>query len=109
MVPSGNDELFLVERIIIRNGVLCFSKLACRVSKLDEKAGEWVVVTDLEERVFFIGQPGNSSCSAKELPDGCDTGNPEDDLSFWRSSRETCVTILNKSPMMAHMWVDAKP
>ncbi|CAH2061193.1 unnamed protein product [Thlaspi arvense] len=129
LVPCGDDELFLVERVIVRNGVLCFSKMACRVSRLDEEAGEWVVVNDLGDRVLLIGQPGtcsgNSSFSAKELPDGCgvsgdsmlfiteifdstysykygvDTGNPEDDLSFWRSSKETCVTILCKSPMVA--------
>lgn len=28
LVPYGDDELYLVERIIVRNGVLCFSKLA---------------------------------------------------------------------------------
>ncbi|KAL1197923.1 F-box/kelch-repeat protein [Cardamine amara subsp. amara] len=133
LVPSGNDELFLVERIIVRGSVLCFSKLACRVSRLDEKASEWLVVTDLGDRVLLIGQPGNSSSSAKEFPDGCgvsgnsmfftnepfnetypykygvDTGNPEDDLNFWRSSRETDVTILNTSPMVALRIELAKP
>lgn len=129
LVPYGDDELYLVERIIVRNSVLSFTKLACRVSVLDEEAGEWVVVSDLGDRVLLIGQPGNSSgnssCSAKKLPDGCgvsgssmlfineifdvtypykygvDTGNPEDDLNVWRCSRETRVTILNKSPMVA--------
>ncbi|KAJ4873154.1 Uncharacterized protein Rs2_45183 [Raphanus sativus] len=77
LVPYGDDEgFYLVERIIVRNGVLCFSKLACRVSVLDEEAGEWVVVSDLGDRVLLIGRPGNcsgnASCSAKELPDGCD-------------------------------------
>ncbi|KAF8053055.1 hypothetical protein N665_1469s0006 [Sinapis alba] len=129
LVPYGDEELYLVERIIVRSGVLSFTKLACRVSVLDEEVGEWVVVSDLGDRVLLIGQPGNSSgnssCSAKELPDGCgvsgssmlfineifdetypykygvDTGNPEDDLNVWRCSRETRVTILNKSPMVA--------
>uniref|UniRef100_A0A1J3K3Z4 F-box/kelch-repeat protein n=1 Tax=Noccaea caerulescens TaxID=107243 RepID=A0A1J3K3Z4_NOCCA len=130
LVPAGNDELFLVERIYSRYTALYLSKLACRVSRLDEEAGEWVVVSDLGDRVLFIGQPGNSSCSAKELPDGCgvsgnsmlfindlfgvtfsykygvDTGNPEDDLSFWRSFRETRLTIVSKSPMAAHLRVE---
>ncbi|EOA27126.1 hypothetical protein CARUB_v10023226mg [Capsella rubella] len=125
LVPSGNDELFLVERIIVRGSVIEFSKLACRVSRLDEETGKWVVVTDLGDRVLLIGQLGNSSCSAKELPDGCgvsgnsmlfineifnetysykygvDTGNAEDNLNLWRSSKETSVTILNTSPMVA--------
>ncbi|CAA7033004.1 unnamed protein product [Microthlaspi erraticum] len=130
LVPSGDDELFVVERIYVRYSTLYLNKLACRVSRLDEEAGEWVVVSDLGDRVLFIGQPGNRSCSAKELPDGCgvsgdsmlfindlfgvtfsykygvDTGNPEDDLSFWRSYRETRVTIVSKSPMAAHLRVD---
>ncbi|KAG7567868.1 hypothetical protein ISN45_Aa04g007040 [Arabidopsis thaliana x Arabidopsis arenosa] len=133
LVPSGNDELFLVERIIVRGSVIQFCKLACRVSRLDEEAGEWIVVTDLGDRVLLIGQPGNSSCSAKELPDGCgvsgnsmlftneifnetysykygvDIGNSEDDLNFWRSSRETSVTILNTSPMVALRFALEKP
>ncbi|EFH57019.1 hypothetical protein ARALYDRAFT_901334 [Arabidopsis lyrata subsp. lyrata] len=133
LVPSGNDELFLVERIIVRGSVIQFCKLACRVSRLNEEAGEWIVVTDLGDRVLLIGQPGNSSCSAKELPDGCgvsgnsmlftneifnetysykygvDTGNSEDDLNFWRSSRETSVTILNTSPMVALRFAREKP
>ncbi|KAJ0250290.1 hypothetical protein HA466_0144530 [Hirschfeldia incana] len=139
LVPYGDDdeELYLVERIIVRNGVLCFSKLACRVSVLDEQAGEWVVVSDLGDRVLLIGRPGNCSGnvsgSAKELPDGCgvsgssmlfineifdvtypykygvDTGNPEDDLNVWRCSRETRVTITNKSPMVALRLEHAEP
>uniref|UniRef100_M4C957 KIB1-4 beta-propeller domain-containing protein n=1 Tax=Brassica campestris TaxID=3711 RepID=M4C957_BRACM len=137
LVPYGDDELYLVERIIVRNGVLCFSKLACRVSVLDEEAGEWVVVSDLGDRVLLIGQPGNcsgnGSCSAKDLPEGCgvsgssmlfineifdvtypykygvDTGNPEDGLNVWRCSRETRVTILNKSPMVAMRLEHAEP
>lgn len=75
LVPYGDDELYLVERIIVRNSVLSFTKMACRVSVLDEEAGEWVVVSDLGDRVLLIGKPGNSSgnsaCSAKELPEGC--------------------------------------
>ncbi|CAH8335702.1 unnamed protein product [Eruca vesicaria subsp. sativa] len=137
LVPYGDDELYLVERIISRDRVLSFTKSACRVSVLDEEAGEWIVVSDLGDRVLFIGQPGkssgNCSCSAKELPDGCglsgssilfineifdetfpykygvDTGNPEDDLNVWRCSRETRVTILNKSPMVALRMEHAEP
>ncbi|XP_010429460.1 PREDICTED: F-box/kelch-repeat protein At1g64840-like [Camelina sativa] len=132
LVPSGDDELFLVEMIIVRGSVIDFSKLACRVSRLDEEAGEWVVVNDLGGRVLLIGQPGNSSCSAKELPDGCgvsensmlftnepfgstysykygvDTGNAEDDLNFWRFSREKRVKIFRTSPMVAHLCVEHK-
>ncbi|KFK32614.1 hypothetical protein AALP_AA6G266900 [Arabis alpina] len=72
--PSGNDELFLVEKGIPIVGLLTFpivSLLTFRVSRLDEKAGKWVEVTDLGDRVLFIGHLGNVSCSAKELPDGC--------------------------------------
>ncbi|CAA7033027.1 unnamed protein product [Microthlaspi erraticum] len=96
LVPSGNDELFLVK-----------------------------------ETVFFImGFLGNLSCSGKELPDGCgvpgnsivitdepgrvtylykygvDTGNAEDDLSFWRSPRDTCVRTISRSPMYYHFRVE---
>lgn len=137
LVPYGDDELYLVERIIVRNSVLSFTKMACRVSVLDEEAGEWVVVNDLGDRVLLIGKPGNSSgnsaCSAKELPEGCgvsgssmlfineifdetfpykygvDTGNPGDDLNVWRCSRETRVTILNKSPMVTLRIERAEP
>ncbi|KAJ0260323.1 hypothetical protein HA466_0065420 [Hirschfeldia incana] len=138
LVPYGDDEgLYLVERIIVRNGVLSFTKMVCRVSVLDVEAGEWVVVSDLGDRVLLIGKPGNSSgngsCSAKELPEGCgvsggsmlfineifdetfpykygvDSGNPGDDLNVWRCSRETRVTILNKSPMVALRIERAEP
>ncbi|EOA28453.1 hypothetical protein CARUB_v10024662mg [Capsella rubella] len=133
LVPSGNDELFLVERIIVRGTVLQLSKLACRDSRLDEEAGEWVVVSDLGDRVLLIGEPGNCAFSAKELPDGCgvsgnsmiftnepfgvtysykygvDTGNAEDDLNLWRCSRETRVKILNMSPMVAFRVECKKP
>lgn len=140
LVPYGDDdddELYLVERIIVRNQVLSFTKLTCRVSVLDVEAGEWVVVSDLGDRVLLVGKPGNSSgngsCSAKELPEGCgvsggsmlfineifdetfpykygvDTGNPEDDLNVWRCSRETRVSILNKSPMVALQIERAEP
>ncbi|ESQ46478.1 hypothetical protein EUTSA_v10000166mg [Eutrema salsugineum] len=126
LVPSGNDELYLVEVIIPRNtDVLDFSRLTLRVSRLDEEAGEWVEVTDLGDRVLFIGQPGNVSCSAKELPDGCglsgdsvlmtyepwkvthpyrygvQTGREEDELNCWRFSTENRVTILGTSPVVA--------
>ncbi|KAG7567869.1 hypothetical protein ISN45_Aa04g007050 [Arabidopsis thaliana x Arabidopsis arenosa] len=87
---------------------LAFNRFKCRVSRLDEEAGKWVVVTDLGDRVLFIGHFGNVSCSAKELPIGCGvsgnsvlstfrpgnvtyvykygvhTGNEEDDRYRWR-------------------------
>ncbi|KAG7571989.1 F-box domain [Arabidopsis suecica] len=119
LVPSGNDELFLVEKIISLNAD--FSKLPCRVSKLDEEAGKWVAVSDLGDRLLFIGgHIGNVSCLAKELPHGCGlsgnsilfthvsgnvifpykygvhTGNAEDDLNCWRPSMENRVMILNE-------------
>ncbi|KAL1204549.1 F-box/kelch-repeat protein [Cardamine amara subsp. amara] len=126
LVPSGNDELFLVERIIPRTGdILYLTRLALRVNRLDEEAGKWVVVSEIGDRVLFINEMGNFSCSAKELPDDCGvngnsilftnrpgkltfaykygvhTGNAEDDINCWRHSRDKHVTILNKSPMVA--------
>ncbi|CAH8367109.1 unnamed protein product [Eruca vesicaria subsp. sativa] len=81
LVPSGNDdELFLVEKILPSRGVLDFSRLACRVSKLNDEAGTWVEVSDVGGRVLFIGYLGNVSCCAKELPDGC--GLSGDSLLF---------------------------
>ncbi|CAL9233904.1 unnamed protein product [Arabidopsis halleri] len=130
LVPSGDDELFLVEKIIPVSGLLNFFRLACRVSRLDEEAGEWVVVSDLGDRVLFIGELGNFSCSAKELPDGCgvsgnsllftsgpgnvtyaykygvQTGNVGDNLCFWRFSRENRVLILNRSPPVVALQVE---
>ncbi|KAG7567596.1 hypothetical protein ISN45_Aa04g004540 [Arabidopsis thaliana x Arabidopsis arenosa] len=130
LVPCGNDELFLVVVIIPRSSVLDFGKLTCRVSKLDEEVGEWVEVSDLGDRVLFIGNQGNVSCSAKELPDGCgvsgnsilftdglgfknfaykygvQTGNAEDDLSLWRFSRENLVDVLNKSPPVVALRIE---
>ncbi|CAH8263419.1 unnamed protein product [Arabidopsis lyrata] len=121
LIPSGNDELFLVE-VIVPMG-LTFNRFKCRVSRLDEKAGKWVVVRDLGDRVFFIGgQFGNVCCSSKELPDGCGvsgnsilftfgprnvtctykygvhTGNEEDDLNWWRCVSENRVTIFYIKP-----------
>ncbi|CAA7033098.1 unnamed protein product [Microthlaspi erraticum] len=119
LIPCGNDELFLVEQ----NG----SQLKLRVSRLDEEAGKWVVVTHVGDRVLFIshGHLGNVCCSAKELPDGCGlsgnsilfnftvdggsfffryrvhTGFDEDNLSFWILSAENPVTILSTSPVLA--------
>ncbi|KAG7567514.1 F-box domain [Arabidopsis thaliana x Arabidopsis arenosa] len=120
LVPSSNDDLFLVEVIFQTVG-----KLTCRVSRLDEEAGQWVEVSDLGDRVLFVGgHLGNISCSAQELPHGLSgnsilftngsgkvtfpykygvhTGNAEDDLDCWRSSMEDRVVILNKSfPVLA--------
>ncbi|CAL9234175.1 unnamed protein product [Arabidopsis halleri] len=133
LVPSGNDELFLVERIIIPSngvGVLDFSRFTCRVCRLDEEAGKWVVVSDLGDRVLFIGEFGNISCPAKELPDGCGVSgnsilftngpgnvsffykyrlhseNVKDDLSLLRFSRENRVIIRNKSPPVVALHVE---
>ncbi|CAA7032996.1 unnamed protein product [Microthlaspi erraticum] len=65
LVPYGNDELFLVQRIA--------SHSTYRVSRLDEEAGKWVEVSHLGDRVLFINHPllGNICCSAKEFPNGC--------------------------------------
>ncbi|EFH57074.1 hypothetical protein ARALYDRAFT_901447 [Arabidopsis lyrata subsp. lyrata] len=125
LVPSGNDALFLVEKIIPRTGVLYFSRLTLRVSMLDEEAGKWVEVSEIGDRLLVIGDLGNVCCSAKELPDGCGlsgnsivfthgpgnvtysykygvhTGREEDDLNCWRYSREKPVTILSTSPVVA--------
>ncbi|CAL9234177.1 unnamed protein product [Arabidopsis halleri] len=122
LVASGNDELFLVEVTIPNFDVIDFSRFTCIVSRLDEGGGKWVEVTDLGERVLFIGHFGNVSCSAKELPNGCglrgntilftneptfaykygvDTGSAGDDLNCWRSTRENRVIILNTSPVLA--------
>ncbi|KAG2308256.1 hypothetical protein Bca52824_028004 [Brassica carinata] len=85
---------------------------------LDVEAGQWVVVTDIGDRVFIIGDLGNVSFSAKELPDGCGvsansilfTYGPsnvtcsykyDDGLNCWRFSRENLVTILSTSPVVA--------
>ncbi|KAL9840678.1 hypothetical protein AtNW77_Chr2g0231301 [Arabidopsis thaliana] len=122
LVASGNDELFLVEVTIPNSDVIDFSRFTCIVSRLDEKGGKWVEVTDLGNRVFFIGYFGNVSCSAKELPDGCGlsgnsilftneptfaykyglhTRSADDDLNCWRATRENRVMILNTSPVLA--------
>ncbi|KAG2286281.1 hypothetical protein Bca52824_045885 [Brassica carinata] len=119
LVPSSDDELFLVEQIIPHNGnALDFARLTLRVCRLDVEAGQWVVVKDIGDRVFIIGDLGTVSCSAKELSDGCGVcvnsilftygpGNVtysykyEDDLNCWRYSREKRATILSRSPVVA--------
>ncbi|KAL1221455.1 F-box/kelch-repeat protein [Cardamine amara subsp. amara] len=122
LVASGNDELFLVEVSVPPYDVLDFSRFICIVSRLDEKAGKWVEISDLGDRVLFIGHLGNVCCSAKELPDGCGvtgnsilftneptfaykygvpTGNAEDDLNCWRASRKNSVRIITRSPVVA--------
>ncbi|XP_013633256.1 PREDICTED: F-box/kelch-repeat protein At1g64840-like [Brassica oleracea var. oleracea] len=119
LVPSGDDELFLVEKIIPHNGnALDFARLTLRVCRLDVEAGQWVVVKDIGDCVFIIGDLGTVSCSAKELSDGCGVcvnsilftygpGNVtysykyEDDLNCWRYSREKRATILSRSPVVA--------
>ncbi|CAH2061189.1 unnamed protein product, partial [Thlaspi arvense] len=115
-----DDELFLVEKFnpFPEDEIIDLCRLALRVSVLDEKAGEWAVVTDMGDRVFFSGHYGNVSCSGKDLPDGCGlsknsivftnfggdvtyaykygvhTGREEDDLSFWRFFSENRVNFL---------------
>ncbi|KAG2308258.1 hypothetical protein Bca4012_082677 [Brassica carinata] len=126
LVPSGDDELFLVEVMVPEFEELDFNRFTCNVSRLDEKAGKWVRVSDLGDRVLFIARLGNVSCSAKELPDGCVvSGNsivftnwPENVAFFykygryqgsagenirtvWRISRENRVVILNTFPVVA--------
>ncbi|KAG7572073.1 hypothetical protein ISN44_As09g004710 [Arabidopsis suecica] len=127
LIASGNDELFLVEKFnpFPNCGRIDFKRFICRVSRLDEEAGKWVVVSDLGDRVLFIGHFGNVCCSAKELPDDCgvsgnsilftnepgnvtfaykygvQTGRAEDDLNCWRLSRQIRVTILNTFPVVA--------
>ncbi|VYS50016.1 unnamed protein product [Arabidopsis thaliana] len=127
LIPNGSDELFLVEKFnpFPEADVLDLSRFACRVSRLDEEAGQWVEVTDLGDRVLFIGHFGNVCCSAKELPDGCGvsgnsilftnepgyvtfaykygvhTGRAEDELNIWRFSREIRVMIVNTFPVVA--------
>ncbi|KAG7567601.1 hypothetical protein ISN45_Aa04g004580, partial [Arabidopsis thaliana x Arabidopsis arenosa] len=62
---------YSLEVTILNFDIIDFSRFTCIVSRLDEEGGKWVEVTDLGNRVFFIGHFGNVSCSAKELPDGC--------------------------------------
>ncbi|KAL0741226.1 hypothetical protein Bca4012_082739 [Brassica carinata] len=124
LVPCGNDEeLFMVEKFISFSSLFDFSRFTCRVSRLHEETGVWVEVSDLGDRVLFIGSFGNFSCSAKELPDGCcvsgnsilftdeldktyvckygvDTGREEDHLNRWRFSGENPVTILSTFPVV---------
>ncbi|KAG7585756.1 F-box-like domain superfamily [Arabidopsis thaliana x Arabidopsis arenosa] len=126
LIPTGNDELFLVEKFnpFPEADILDFNRFTCRVSKLDEEAGIWVEVTDLGDRVLFIGHFGNICCSAKELPNGCGvsgnsilftnepgnvtfaykygvhTGRAEDELNIWRFSREIRVMIVNTFPVV---------
>ncbi|KAL1224707.1 F-box/kelch-repeat protein [Cardamine amara subsp. amara] len=125
LIPSGNDELFLVENLKPFPEDDDLNRFTCRVSKLDEEAGKWVEVSDLGDRILFIRNSGNVCCSAKELPDGCGlsgnsilftnepgymtfvykygvhTGRAEDVLNTWRHSRETRVMILNEFPVLA--------
>uniref|UniRef100_M4ETI1 KIB1-4 beta-propeller domain-containing protein n=2 Tax=Brassica campestris TaxID=3711 RepID=M4ETI1_BRACM len=127
LVPCGNDdELFMVEKFLsFYNNVIDFSRFTCKVSRLHEESDLWVEVSDLGDRVLFIRQQGNVSCSAKELPDGCgvsgnsilftneldngtyvykygvDTGRGEDDINCWNFSGENRVTILSTSPVVS--------
>ncbi|CAH8335768.1 unnamed protein product [Eruca vesicaria subsp. sativa] len=94
------------------------SQLTLRVCRLDVDAGQWVVVSDIGDRVLVIGDLGNVSFSAEELPDGCGvsvnsiffTYGPsnvtcsykyEEEHNCWRYSRKDCVTILSRSPVEA--------
>ncbi|EOA28297.1 hypothetical protein CARUB_v10024494mg [Capsella rubella] len=130
LVPCGNDEFFMVEKIIPLTGIISFHKLACKVSRLDEEVGKWVEVNDLGNRVLFFGDLGNCSFSANRLPDGCGvsgnsllftngpgyityaykygapTENAEDDLNFWRYFRENQVMILSTSPPIVALRIE---
>ncbi|ESQ46456.1 hypothetical protein EUTSA_v10000613mg [Eutrema salsugineum] len=106
VIPSGDDELFLVEKFLSTTPHA--AGLKCRVRRLDEEAGKWVKVTDLGDRVLFAGYGANNSCSTKQLPDGC--GLSRNSIFFterpghanfifkyaagsgdWELSRESCV------------------
>ncbi|EOA28645.1 hypothetical protein CARUB_v10024867mg [Capsella rubella] len=125
LIPYGDDELYLVVSFNPFPGakVLNLNRLTCRVSRLDAETGKWVVVSDLGDRVLFIGHFGNVCCSGKELPDGCGvtansilftnagyltfaykygvhTGREDDELNIWRFSREYRVMVLNTSPVV---------
>ncbi|CAH8337194.1 unnamed protein product [Eruca vesicaria subsp. sativa] len=124
VVPCGDDELFLVE-LVIPHKLTEVSQVTLRVTRLNEKAGQWVVVRDLGDRLLFIGHLGYFSCSAKELPDGCGvsgnsillthpeknvsytyiygvhTGSAEDDLDCWRSTQENRLMISNRPLVVA--------
>ncbi|CAA7032982.1 unnamed protein product [Microthlaspi erraticum] len=83
LVPSGNEELFLVEKTSpTPNG-----KYTCRVSRLDEDGLRWVEVTDLGDRVLFVGRFLSFSCLAKEFPDGC--GVSGDSILFTKNRGRT--------------------
>ncbi|KAL1224709.1 F-box/kelch-repeat protein [Cardamine amara subsp. amara] len=121
LVSSGNDELFMVEKIIRNEVYYIRSDCRLRVSRLDEEAGKWVEVSDLGDRVLFVGLLGNVSCSAKELPDNCGvsgnsilfsnepyfykygpiTGSVEDDPNCWTFSRENVVRFLSTFSVVA--------
>ncbi|CAH8363736.1 unnamed protein product [Eruca vesicaria subsp. sativa] len=121
---DDDDELFLVEKFypFPDPTIIDFGLFNCRVSRLDEKAGKWVAVSDLGGRVLFIGHFGNVCCLGKELPDGCGlsgnsivytsergrvtfaykyTRGEGDGLGIWRLSREFRVSILSTSPVVA--------
>ncbi|CAH8367115.1 unnamed protein product [Eruca vesicaria subsp. sativa] len=128
LVTCGNDEeLFLVEKENYCSDELKLTQFSCRVSRLQEEPDHWVKVSDLGDRVLFIGRFGNVSCSAKDFPDGCGvSGNTvlftneldngtyaykygvddtrRDELggrNGWRFSGENRVTIRSTSPVVA--------
>lgn len=122
---GDDDELFLVEKFypFPEPTVIDFNLFKCRVSRLDEKAGKWVTVSDLGGRVLFIGRFGNVCCSGEELPDGCGVsgdsilytnelggvtfafkysgGGGDGVPGVWRLSRDYRVSILSHSPVVA--------
>ncbi|CAN7060382.1 unnamed protein product [Brassica rapa subsp. trilocularis] len=103
LVPSGDDELFLVEQIIPLNGnALDFDRLTLRVCMLDVEAGQWVVVKDIGDRVFIIGDLGTVSCSAVELPDGCETssGRAKDVVT---KEKRLIVTVIGSLEVTANI------
>ncbi|KAJ4876834.1 putative F-box protein [Raphanus sativus] len=67
LVVSGDDELLLVQRFTPGEDHM---HTWFRIFRLEEKEGQrrWVRVTDLEERVVFLGINWNFCYSAKEVP-----------------------------------------
>ncbi|CAH2061185.1 unnamed protein product [Thlaspi arvense] len=94
LVPSGNDELFLVERLVISAG-----RITCRVFRMDEEVGGWVAATDLGGGVLFCGHEVNFCCSAEKLPDGC--GVTGDSVLFTNHLKDVTYFYKYKPPPCA--------
>lgn len=70
LVVSGDDELLLVQRFTPGEYHYEHMHTWFRIFRLEEEEGQrrWVRVTDLEERVVFLGINWNFCYSAKEVP-----------------------------------------